>query len=226
MLFHHTDDVTEWLQVLQWDESPLQVSDIMLDLPTPRCDPDTDRGKAVGAGAGVGAETGCLSSSGDLLGTGMGTGTWAGTKGGVGDMGGRIGTSIPGVSGVNAVLTEFPTPRSLVIAISGNIIRTMSAYRHVHQSTESSTNSGTGGQHPCESESSFQFSRASIVDQGNSNISAPTLKKLLKLSQLPQQRENLDFLSASFPYLDVKNNSPKQNEPRPADFEEEEEDEI
>ena len=222
MLFHHTDDVTEWLQALQWDESPLQVSDIMLDLPTPHYETegqgqgqgggDKDWGKGTGTGMGVGVGVGAGGvSSGDILGSGTSTPR------------GRAFT--PGLSGAQIVLTEFPTPRSLVIAISGNIIRTMNAYSHVHDSADSRTKSDTSEPHPSESESSFQFSRSNIMDQGNSNISATTLKKLSKLSLLPQQRENLDFLSASFPYLDVKSDSPKLNQQQKADFEEEE-DEI
>ena len=108
--------------------------------------------------------------------------------------------------GVRWSVSQRPTPRSLVIGISANIITAMKIYQaqHTpHADNDHSTN-----------------------EEENSNISSATLKKLSKLSSLPHRSENLDFLSASFPHLPVQSNSPKGDDSNELIADEEEEDEI
>ena len=105
--------------------------------------------------------------------------------------------------------SEHPTPRSLVIGISVNIIKAMKMYQAQQQQHAPHTDGDHGN-----------------MEEENSNISSATLKKLSKLSSLPHRSENLDFLSASFPHLPVKSNSPLGENPNGSNADEEEEDEI
>ena len=120
------DEVTEWLQFMQWDESILSLSDIMLELPLVR-------------------------------------------------PGGRC------------ILEDYPTPRSLVVSISENVMRIMEE-------------SEVTGNVDRDAESQFR-NPLSAVDHTGSMISTATQKKLKKLLMLPRQRENIDFLSATLPIL-------------------------
>ena len=126
------------------------------------------------------------------------------------------------------ITMEIPTPRCLVIAVSTNIIDIMNTYRIRNNKRRTSVSSDTDKE---ENKSSKELSPESstffrkFLDEEDSNISIMTLKKLSKLSNLPKIRENLDFLSASLPILNVKSNSPDPNSSHGHQFEEEE-DEI
>ena len=125
-LFYHADELTDWLQCMQWDESVLSSSDVMLELPS---------------------------------------------------------VTLTG----NHILDDYPTPRSLVVCVSGNMMRIM----------EESDILGYVKNDP----SRQPRNQTSTVDHTGSKISTTTLKKLKKLSILPQERENIDVLSATLPYL-------------------------
>lgn len=126
------------------------------------------------------------------------------------------------------ITMEIPTPRCLVIAVSTNIVDIMNTYRIRNNKRRTSVSSDTDRE---ENKSSKELSPESstffrkFFDEEDSNISIITLKKLSKLSNLPKIRENLDFLSASLPILNVKSNSPDPNSSHGHQFEEEE-DEI
>ena len=145
------DEVTEWLQFMQWDESVLSLSDVMLELP--------------------------LVSPGG-----------------------------------HCILEDYPTPRSLVVSISANVMRIMEE-GEVIWSVDGDTESHCRHQ-------------VSGVDHTGSMISTTTQKKLKKLSMLPRQRENIDFLSATLPILATTSCSDNTSTDFTTDSSELEEDEI
>lgn len=255
---------------MQWDESSLSHTDVMLDLPAKHTESKEKidvkegcfggikkgNGKVDERGFGIGnygqSKNGLLNEtkstctvneigSATLPGTGTGVlgGVGTETKVGVGfnfinshtdcanqaeQKGKRLG-NIP----LEEILTmEIPTPRCLVIAVSTNIIDIMNTYRIRNNKRRTSVSSDSERE---ENKSSKELSPESstfyrkFLDEEDSNISIITLKKLSKLSKLSKIRENLDFLSASLPILNVKSNSPDPNSSHGHQFEEEE-DEI
>lgn len=125
-------------------------------------------------------------------------------------------------------IVEIPTPRCLVIAVSTYIIDIMNTYRINNKKRRTSVTSDTDNEEIKSSKSLSPESSAffrKFSGEEDSNISTLTLKKLSKLSNLPKIRENLDFLSASLPILNVKSNSPNPNDSH-GSVSDEEEDEI
>lgn len=206
VLFYHVDQLTDWLLSLQWDETPLQRTHFMLDFPSvqhgaenrreeedQRTSPRNSARKSPRSDAGFFFPVGR-----DIV--DQPTSPRSPEGGDDKQQGAGVGM------GVRWSVSQHPTPRSLVIGISVNIITAMKMYQaqHTpHADNDHSTN-----------------------EEENSNISSATLKKLSKLSSLPHRSENLDFLSASFPHLPVQSNSPKGDNSNELIADEEEEDEI
>jgi hypothetical protein len=255
---------------MQWDESSLSNSDVMLDLPAKHTEVEETRGKAsvregvVGLGNGgsgngngvnkndknyrsVGKDDGKVREGKNVVffatatpevATGMVVGTETGF--GIGasyntdnhtdytnlteNKEDRHQNNLPD----EKATVEIPTPRCLVIAVSTYIIDIMNTYRIKNKKRRTSVTSDTDNEEIKSSKSlspeSSTFFRK-ILGEEDSNISILTLKKLSKLSNLPKIRENLDFLSASLPILNVKSNSPNPNDSH-GSVSDEEEDEI
>ena len=262
---------------MQWDESSLSNSDVMLDLPAKHTEAKGTTGKSSvregmvggrdgenGNGNGVGnndinhrgkerygekergvEERGKLrdGKNGVFFATAtpeMGAGTGTGTGVGIGpnhntdnhtdyknqteNKDDRHQTVLP----EERSTVEIPTPRCLVIAVCTNIIDIMNTYKIKNKTRSTSVTSDTDGEEIKSSKSlspeSSTFFRKFLGGE-DSNISILTLKKLSKLSNLPKIRENLDFLSASLPILNVKSNSPNPTDSH-GSISDEEEDEI
>ena len=184
----------------------------------------------VGTGAGTGVGT--------VTGTGVGTGAGAGVsigpnhntdshidyKNQTENKDDRHQHKIPD----DKSTVEIPTPRCLVIAVCTYIIEIMNTYRTKNKKRSTSVTSDTDNEEIKSSKSlspeSSTFFRKFLGEE-DSNISIITQKKLSKLSNLPKIRENLDFLSASLPILNVKSNSPNPTDSHKS-ISDEEEDEI
>lgn len=121
------------------------------------------------------------------------------------------------------VVESYPTPRSLVVWIAGNVMRAMDGDDRNTQHTDRQTDE-TGKRHPLSNSPHTQTPHTQTpprgpstspgrypsghspfisMDPGSSHsmISNATFQKLKKLSTLPIVGENVDFLSAALPYL-------------------------
>lgn len=253
---------------MQWDESSLSNSDVMLDLPAKHTEIKGTKGNSCvregvvggrngGSGSGNGNGNGVNKSDMNYRSVGKDNGKVREGKNGV-----FFAAATPEIATVTGTgiganynsdnhteytnqtenkdnkhqnnipdeksTVEIPTPRCLVIAVSTYIINIMNTYRIINKKRRTSVTSDTDNEEIKSSKSlSPEFSSffRKFLGEEDSNISILTLKKLSKLSNLPKIRENLDFLSASLPILNVKSNSPNPNDSH-GSVSDEEEDEI